>query len=223
MKSLRATLFFIGFFSAAGFAQQAVLPVAEAAVQGDTPAQQRIAAAKQQLAADPKKVQAYNELALAYLRRTRETADPQYLKDADAALTQGLKLDSTDFQLQRTQVALMLARHQFVQARDKATALHLRTPDEIRGSCRRVAEGNRCRNPERPDLRSCRPHRAEAHHGADAAKYFQLALQSNPLSEMLPTHAGPPDSRRMSQRNLSWSPSPLQRQPPHLRPLPKLG
>ena len=139
MKPLHATLFILGvLLSMQGSAQQAILPEAdqhnssgEAAVLEETPAQQRIVAAKQQIATDPKRVQAYNELALASLRRTRETADPRYLKDADAALAQGLKLDPEDFQLQKTQVALQLSRHEFAHARDRATALHRRTPDDV--------------------------------------------------------------------------------------------
>jgi len=97
----------------------------------DTPAQQRIAAAMQQLKADPKEIQAYNELAIAFLRRARETADPTFLNQADDALAQGLKLDSTDFQLQRTQAALLLARQQFAQAKELATTLHHRVPDDV--------------------------------------------------------------------------------------------
>ena len=76
-------------------------------------------------------MQAYNELALAFLRRARETADPKYLNDADAALAQGLKLDPADFQLQKTQVALMLSRHEFAQAKERATVLNRRTPDDV--------------------------------------------------------------------------------------------
>jgi tetratricopeptide (TPR) repeat protein len=102
-----------------------------AAIQSGTPAQARIAAAKQQLKADPKKVQAYNELAIAFMTRARETADPRYLKDADAALVQGLGLDPSNFQLQRTQVALMLSRHEYAQARERAAALNHRTPDDV--------------------------------------------------------------------------------------------
>ncbi len=139
MKSLFATFYIVGvLFSAMGIPQQTALPQAnegshssDAAAQDDTPAEQRIAAAKQQIATDPKKVQAYNELALAFLRRARETADPKYLKDADAAISQGLKLDAADFQLQRTQVALMLGRHEFSEARERATVLHRRTPDDV--------------------------------------------------------------------------------------------
>ncbi len=102
-----------------------------AKVEDDTPAQRRIAAARQQLEADPKKAQAYNELALALIRRTRETLDPRYLNDADSALAEGLKLNPTDFQLQRTRVALLLSRHSFVQAKDLATELHKRIPDDV--------------------------------------------------------------------------------------------
>jgi tetratricopeptide (TPR) repeat protein len=139
MKSLYASLFFLSILiPGPGLAQQAAFPATDrgspsgqAAVQQDTPAQQRIAGAQLQIKTDPKKVQAYNELALAFLRRTRETADPRYLKDADAALAQGLQLDSTDFQLQRTQVALMLSRHEFAQARNRATVLNHRTPDDV--------------------------------------------------------------------------------------------
>jgi len=126
------------FVCGAGFAQQAPSLIedrrgasSQAAMQQDTPALHRIADAQQQIAADPKKVQAYNELALAFLCRTRETADPKYLKDAESALAQGLKLNSEDFQLQRTQVSLMLSRHQFAQARELGLELERRNPDDI--------------------------------------------------------------------------------------------
>ena len=77
-------------------------------------------------------MQAYNELAIAFLRRTRETADSRYLKDADAApLAQGLKLDPEGFQLQRTQIALMLSSHEFAHAKERATVLNHRTPDDV--------------------------------------------------------------------------------------------
>lgn len=125
MKSHRAILLFLGvLLSASGLAQQA-------AIEGETPAQQRIAAARQQIATDPAKVQAYNELAIAFLRRARETADPRYLKDADAALEQGSQLDPDDFQLKKTQVALLLSRHEYVKARGLAQLLHRRTPDDV--------------------------------------------------------------------------------------------
>jgi tetratricopeptide (TPR) repeat protein len=137
MKAMQATIFILGvLLSGVGHAQQTVSAEAAPTVlsvnhQDDTPAQQRIASAEHQLKADPKRVQAYNELAIAYLQRARETADAAYLHDADSALVQGLKLDAEDFQLQRTQVALMLARHGYVHARERATVLNKRTPDDV--------------------------------------------------------------------------------------------
>ena len=101
------------------------------ASQNTTPAQQRIAAAEQQLKVNPKKVQAYNELAVAFLARARETADPVYLDDADATLTKGLSLDASNFQLQKTEVALMLRKHEYAQAKERATQLNHHTPDDV--------------------------------------------------------------------------------------------
>ena len=139
MNSLQKMLLISGvLLSGTGYVKSAVAAQADqpllsspTTAQDDSPALQRIAAARQQLKADPKKVQAYNELAIAFLRRARETADPSYLNQADDALAQGMKLDSTDFQLQRTQVAVMLSRHQFIQARELASALHHRVPDDV--------------------------------------------------------------------------------------------
>ena len=139
MKSLHATLFvLVLFLSESGLAQQLAFPVADrpasansATPQEETPAQQSISEAHLQIKTDPKKAQAYNALALAFLRRSRETADPKYLKDADAALAHGLTLDPEDFQMQRTQVALMLSRHEWAQAKERATVLHHRTPDDV--------------------------------------------------------------------------------------------
>jgi tetratricopeptide (TPR) repeat protein len=139
MKSLPATLFILGvFICGPGFAQQAAQsPVdqggasTEATAQEQTPALRSISEAKLQIKSDPKKAQAYNELALAYLRRARETADNTYLKDAEAALTQGLKLAPDDFQLKKAQVALLLSRHEFAEAREHATILHRQRPDDV--------------------------------------------------------------------------------------------
>src|SRR4029077_10871074 len=50
-------------------------------VRNSTPAQLRVAAAKLQIKADPKRPEAYNGLALALLRRARETADPAYNRE----------------------------------------------------------------------------------------------------------------------------------------------
>jgi tetratricopeptide (TPR) repeat protein len=101
------------------------------ATQELTSAQRRIAAAKQQIKAHPMDGQPYDELALALIRRARETANPAYYDDAEHAISAGFALAPNDFQLQKTHVALMLGRHEFAQARTAATALNHRTPDDV--------------------------------------------------------------------------------------------
>jgi tetratricopeptide (TPR) repeat protein len=139
MKTLHAAVLAMSVaWCVAALGQQPGLPAANetalsapAAAAEQTPAQQRIGAAKQQIAADSKKVQAYNDLATAYIRRARETDDARYYHDAEDALNRGYILDANDFQLQKTQVALMLARGEFAQAQEKAVALNKRTPDDV--------------------------------------------------------------------------------------------
>ena len=96
-----------------------------------SPATQLIAGAKRQLAATPGKSGVFENLAVAYLRRARETEDDNYLLDAEQALVEGLNLDPKDFQLNKTQVALMLARQQYSEAHERAAALNRQTPDDV--------------------------------------------------------------------------------------------
>jgi len=138
MKNLHAAALAIcAFFTGSGLAQQSAAPSADrnftsaAPSQINSPAAQSIEAAESQIEANPKRVQAYNDLAQAYLRRARETADTRYLKNADDALTRGLAIDPGDFQLQKTQVALMLCRHEYAEAKEKATALNHRWRDDV--------------------------------------------------------------------------------------------
>ncbi len=96
-----------------------------------SPAEQSIAAARQQIATDAKRPQGYNELAIASIRRARETGDPRFLGDAETALATGLQLAPNDFQLQKTSIALLLGRQQFTQALAKAGLLHSKVPDDV--------------------------------------------------------------------------------------------
>ena len=101
------------------------------AAQEFTPAQKQIAAARQQIQTDSKKPQAYNDLAIAFVRRARETANPMYYRQAEQALTTGLSLAPNDFQLRKAQVALLLGKREFAEARTEATDLNRRTPDDV--------------------------------------------------------------------------------------------
>jgi tetratricopeptide (TPR) repeat protein len=103
---------------------------AKAETQQVTPAEQRIAAARQQVASDPKKPEAYNSLALAFISRAHETALPDYDRQAAEAIATGLSLAPQDFQLRKAQVALLLDEHEFARARDEAKDLNLHNPDD---------------------------------------------------------------------------------------------
>ena len=105
--------------------------VAAASAAQLSPAQHTIAFAQKQIAADPKRAQPYNDLALAEIRRARETANPASLADAETAVAAGLKVAPEDFQLQKTAIALLLARHQYTEALTKARALNKHVPDDV--------------------------------------------------------------------------------------------
>lgn len=111
--------------------------------QPTTPAEQRIAAARQQIASDPKKSEAYNDLALALISRAQETESADYDRQAADAIATGLGLAPQDFQLRKTQVALLLEQHEYVRARDEAKELNSHNPDDatVRGYLARAYMG----------------------------------------------------------------------------------
>src|SRR5580700_3822740 len=111
--------------------------------QPTTPAEQRIAAARQQIASDPKKVEALNDLALALISRAQETESADYDRQAADAIATGLGLAPQDFQLRKTQVALLLEQHEYVRAKDEAKDLNSHNPDDatVRGYLARAYMG----------------------------------------------------------------------------------
>jgi tetratricopeptide (TPR) repeat protein len=118
---------------ASGTAPVPVAPAQPAAASAAqlSPAQHTIAFAQKQIAADPKRAQPYDDLALAEIRRARETANTASLADAQTAVAAGLKVAPEDFQLQKTAIALLLARHQYTEALTKARALNKHVPDDV--------------------------------------------------------------------------------------------
>jgi tetratricopeptide (TPR) repeat protein len=133
-RTLVLGIFIPGFCLAGISAAQVATESVSAAAATDpqaSPAQQSIDSAKRQIQAQPKNVQAFNSLATAYLRRARETADTRYYEGAAQAVDQGFTVDPTAFQLQKTQVALLLAHHRYAEARQSATILNRKTPDDV--------------------------------------------------------------------------------------------
>ncbi len=96
-----------------------------------SPAELRIANANREIAAEPKQAQPRNDLALASIRRARETGDPRFLIDAQTALNTGLQLAPGDFQLRKTGVALLLAQGRLPEALTQAEALNRQAPDDV--------------------------------------------------------------------------------------------
>jgi tetratricopeptide (TPR) repeat protein len=101
-----------------------------AETQPNTPAEQRIAAARRQIAADARRPEAYNNLALAFLARARESGSTDDDRQAAEAIAAGFRLAPQDFQLRKTQVALLLDQHDFARALAEAKDLHLHNPDD---------------------------------------------------------------------------------------------
>jgi tetratricopeptide (TPR) repeat protein len=130
--------FTTAIFLVAGYAL-----LGKAQVHPVTPAQQRIAAARQQIASDPKGPEGYNSLALAFLSRAQETASPDYDAQAGEAIITGLGLAPGDFQLRKAHVALLLDQRDFARAKDEATELEQQTPDDatVRGYLARAYIG----------------------------------------------------------------------------------
>ncbi len=125
MRKLSLLTLFLGAALQSSSALQGSAPAPQ------TPAEQHIAAAQRQIAADPKRAQSYNDLALAYIRRARETGDPVYFHDAETSLNTGLHLAPADLQLQKAAIALLLGREQFPEALAKARALNKKVPDDV--------------------------------------------------------------------------------------------
>ena len=96
-----------------------------------SPAQLRIAAAQKVLQKQPKRYQAYNDLALALVRRARETADNSYYPQAQVAIENSLRIQPDNFEAGQAHVALLLAEHRYRQALDEAQALNHRMPDAV--------------------------------------------------------------------------------------------
>lgn len=96
-----------------------------------SPAQQRMAAAQKVLQQQPKRFQAYNDLALALIRRTRESGDPSFYPRAESAVESSLQIQPSNFEAAQAHVALLLAEHQFHEALEEARALNRRAPDAV--------------------------------------------------------------------------------------------
>jgi tetratricopeptide (TPR) repeat protein len=96
-----------------------------------SPAELSIEAAQKILQTQPNRYQAYNDLALALVRRARETGDNSYYEQAQSAIVSSLQIQPDNFEADQAQVALLLAEHKYRPALEEARALNHRTPDAV--------------------------------------------------------------------------------------------
>src|SRR5882672_7202001 len=122
MKS--TTLLLTIFTAVTTFAQPAP-------TQALSPAEQSAAAARRLIAKNPKNFEAYNALALALSRRARETSDVVYYTQAEDALKKSFEISPDNFDGERTGVWLLLGKHEFPAALEKAKRLNEKMPDDV--------------------------------------------------------------------------------------------
>jgi tetratricopeptide (TPR) repeat protein len=97
---------------------------------GLTPAEQQIAWSRAAIQAHPDKAQPYNDLAVAYVRRARETGDSDYLNQAETELKESAERVPGNFEGEKAHAMILLARDQFVEALQFSRALNQKTPDD---------------------------------------------------------------------------------------------
>ena len=96
-----------------------------------SPAEQSMAAANRLIAKNGKDFEAYNALALALSRRARETSDVSFYTQGEDALKKSFEISPGNFDGERTAVWILLGKHEFPAALEKAKELNKKMPDDI--------------------------------------------------------------------------------------------
>jgi tetratricopeptide (TPR) repeat protein len=96
-----------------------------------TPAQQKISWAEAATKAHPDHSQPYNDLAVAYVQRVRETADPGYYDQAETVLQKSFQITPDNLEGQKARLMILLGRGEFGQALGLAKMLNKKTPDDV--------------------------------------------------------------------------------------------
>jgi tetratricopeptide (TPR) repeat protein len=96
-----------------------------------SPAQRRIAWAEAAIAKSPDSHLGYNDLAMAFAERARETSDVAYYVKAEDAVEKSLKLAPDNFEALKARTWVFLGKHQFADALKLAEQLKQRVPDDL--------------------------------------------------------------------------------------------
>jgi tetratricopeptide (TPR) repeat protein len=104
---------------------------AQAPLNTVTPAEQKIAWAEAAMKTHPDHSQPYNDLAVAYVQRVRETADPSYYVPAETSVQKSFQIAPDNLEGQKARLMILLGRGEFGQALGLAKALNKGTPDDV--------------------------------------------------------------------------------------------
>jgi tetratricopeptide (TPR) repeat protein len=96
-----------------------------------TPAEVAIKQAASNIEKQPAHYPYYNDLATAYARRARETADAQFYARADDALRKSFAIAPDNFEGRKATAFLQLERHEYARALESATKLNKTMPDDV--------------------------------------------------------------------------------------------
>lgn len=96
-----------------------------------TPAERAIAQAMAAIDKAPASSKGRVALAFAYARRARETSDPAFYERGNEAVRVVLEKDPDDLEARKAQAWLFLGQHRFADARDAASALNKKVPDDV--------------------------------------------------------------------------------------------
>jgi tetratricopeptide (TPR) repeat protein len=92
--------------------------------------EQSISTANEEIAKEPNRPDGYNDLALALVRKVRETGDVSFAVKAETEIAKSLKVEPANFGGRRARVAVRLAQHRYADALEEAEALRKLRPDE---------------------------------------------------------------------------------------------
>jgi tetratricopeptide (TPR) repeat protein len=96
-----------------------------------TPAEQAIKQAAANIQTQPSHYPYYDDLAMAYARRARETSDAQFYAKAEETLRKAFAIAPDNFEGLKVQAFLQLERHEYARALESATKLNKAVPDDI--------------------------------------------------------------------------------------------
>lgn len=96
-----------------------------------TPAEQKIAWAEAGIKAHHDHSQPYNDLAVAYAQRARETGDSSYYAQAESALQKSFQITPDNLEGEKARLMILLGRGELAQSLNLAKALNKKTPDDL--------------------------------------------------------------------------------------------